>query len=154
MRILYADDEGKWHWKVARALTHEAAQPHVVTLVPTIERLHFALKNAVHPYDLVIVDDAMPSDGDGLAAIAVLRQQYPELPIIIVSERDLCFEAERHRAVYAYKSTEAIVAAAAKLMQALHPEHAPRIMNAPRLTDPRPQQRERNATAIPFRKLH
>jgi two-component system, cell cycle response regulator len=83
MRILIVDDEAFFREIYQRALREEARHT-VEACASTDEALARFEEGGI---DLVVTDLVMPGR-DGLALVAALRERDPELPIVVVSQRE------------------------------------------------------------------
>ena len=84
LRIILADD----HPVVllgARTVIESSGTGEVVAEANSTDELHQALKTV--PCDVLVTDFAMPggTHPDGISMIGLIRRQYPELPILLLS---------------------------------------------------------------------
>ncbi len=80
-RILVADDESLVRGAIARALSRHG---HMVDEAATGEEALERIRRADATYDVALVDLAMPGLS-GEKVLAILAEEYPDLPVIILS---------------------------------------------------------------------
>jgi two-component system nitrogen regulation response regulator GlnG len=96
-RVLVVEDDAAIRTVVAQALRREG---HEVSLAESLAQLDRAL--AVMVPDVLITDVLLP-DGDGLEHVRSVSEQYPALPIIVLSAQNTLTTAVRAAEAGAYE---------------------------------------------------
>ncbi len=81
MRILIADDHAVVRKGIKQILT-EANQDAFVAEAGNLGEAHDLIRE--QPWDIIILDLAMP-DGNGLESLKQIKQEYPNLPVLVMS---------------------------------------------------------------------
>ncbi len=99
-KVLFVEDDHIMRAAIEQRLERHNEQFHLVTAVDGFDAVG---KLKQYPFSLVVVDLVMPRM-DGVSLIDHLKQNYPDLPIIIASGigEEKVIEAARNSAAYGY----------------------------------------------------